>query len=248
MCCNSGMYNGKKISVAFGTYREKKSIRKSIDDLFATGFVDEVIVVNNNAEEGTDCEVKKTKAKLFYETRQGYGWAYRKAMKEATGDYIITFEADGTFRARDIERLLVYSKEYDVVFGSRTSLIGSIEGIDGMGVLRKFANVIEAKTIEILFNTNALTDVGCTMKLFKRSAYNKLKKICNKKCALFNTEMVLLTVRERIPFVEVPVAYCKRVGKSQIITSFYSEIRWAFVIQTHILYIWFRWIFAKLLR
>ena len=248
MCCNSGMYNGKKISVVFGTYREKKSIGKAIDDLFAIGFVDEVVVVNNNAEEGTDCEVKKTEAKLFYETRQGYGWAYKRAMKEATGDYIITYEADGTFRAKDIERLLVYSKEYDIVLGSRTSLIGSLEGIDGMNTLRKFANVIEAKTIEILFNTNALTDVGCTLKLFKRSAYNKLKKIWNKEGTLFNTEIVLLAVRERIPFVEVPVAYCKRVGKSQIVTSFYSEIKWAFVIQTYILYMWLRWILAKLFK
>ena len=60
------MYEGKTVSVAIATYRERKSIRKVINDFFETGFVDEVIVVNNNAEAGTDDEVGKTKAKLFY--------------------------------------------------------------------------------------------------------------------------------------------------------------------------------------
>ncbi len=246
MCFNITMYKGKKISVVFGTYREKKTIKKAIEDLFATKYVDEVIVVDNNAEVGTDDEVRKTKAKLFFEPRQGYGWAYQRAMKEATGDYIITTEADGTFRAKDIERLLVYSDEYEVVIGSRTSLIGSLEGIDGMSLLRKYANVIEAKTIEILFNTNALTDVGCTYKLFKRSAINKLKKGWRCRDALFNTELILLVVTKKIPFVEVPVAYCKRVGKSQVITGFLSEIKWAFVIQTYILYHWIKGIVARI--
>lgn len=240
------MYKGKRISVVFGTYRERKSVKKVINDLFATKFVDEVIVVNNNAEEGTDDEIKKTKAKLFYERRQGYGWAYQKAMKEAKGDYIITFEADATFRAKDIERLLVYADEYDVVIGSRTSLIGSLVGIDGMNVLRKFANVLEAKTIEILFNSNALTDIGCTFKLFKRPAYLKLRKLWKSRTVIFNTELVLLVVSNRIPFVEVPVAYSKRVGKSQIVTSFYSEIKWAFVIQIYILYFWTTWLWKKI--
>ena len=53
------MYDGKKVSVALATYREKKSIRKAINDFFKTGFVDEVVVVNNNAEAGTDEEIKK---------------------------------------------------------------------------------------------------------------------------------------------------------------------------------------------
>lgn len=239
------MYKGKKVSVVFGTYKEKRSIKSTINELFATGFVDEVCVVNNNAEEGTDNEIKGTKAKLFYEVRQGYGWAYQLAMEKAIGDYIITIEADGTFRAKDLERLLVYADEYEVVLGSRTSLIGSLEGIDGMGFLRKYANVLEAKTIEILFNTNSLTDVGCTLRLIKRSAYNKLKKIWKQKSALFNTEIILLTVMNKISFVEVPIAYQKRVGKSQIIGNFMDELMWAITIQIYIIKCWIVWLFKN---
>ena len=58
------MWNGKKVSVVFSTYRDVKTIRKIINGLFDTGVVDEVIAVDNNAEKGTREEVKKTKARL----------------------------------------------------------------------------------------------------------------------------------------------------------------------------------------
>lgn len=234
----SWMYNGNTVSIALATYREKKSIRRVIDSYFATGFVDEVIVVNNNAEMGTDEEVKKTKAKLFYEPRQGYGFAFQKAMLEASGDYIVVSEPDGTFLAKDLERFLVYARDFDVVLGTRTSQIGSLSG-EGMGIGRKFANVIEAKTIEVLFNTFALTDIGCAHKLFKRRALKKISPLWRiQKSALFNTELILLTVRENIRFVEIPITYIKRVGVSSVVGNWRQVIKWAFIIQVYIIWFW----------
>ncbi len=237
------MYEGKTVSVVFATYREKKSIKKIINDFFATDFIDEVIVVNNNAETGTDEEVKKTKAKLFHETRQGYGYAFQKAITSANCDYVLVCEPDGTFRASDIERFLVYAREFDVVIGTRTSQIGALSG-SSMGVFRKFANVIEAKTIEVLFNSVALTDVGCAYKLFKRSALKKIVPLWrNQKTALFNTELTLLTVALGIKFVEIPITYAPRVGRSQIVGKWQQVVKWAFIIQ---LYIFFFWLDSKI--
>ena len=56
------MYNGKTISVIFPTYNEKDSIEKVINDFDALGIVDELIVINNNAAEGSSEEVAKTSA------------------------------------------------------------------------------------------------------------------------------------------------------------------------------------------
>ncbi|OGM70777.1 hypothetical protein A2975_02710 [Candidatus Woesebacteria bacterium RIFCSPLOWO2_01_FULL_44_14] len=232
------MYEGKTVSVAIATYREKKSIRKVINDFFETGFVDEVIVVNNNAQKGTDDEVGKTKAKLFYEKRQGYGFAFMNAIKQAKGDYVVVCEPDGTFLASDLERMLVYARDFDVVLGSRTSQIGSLSG-EGMGIARKFANVIEAKTIEILFNSVALTDVGCAYKLFKRKALTKIMPRWRMRSSpLFNTELILLTVSQKLKFVEIPITYKRRVGRSSIVDNWYQVIRWAITIQVYIFFFW----------
>ncbi len=242
------MYEGKSVSVSIATYKERKSIKKVIDNFFETGFVDEVIVVNNNAEPKTDDEVRKTKAKLFHEKRQGYGYAFQKAISRATGDYVIVCEPDGTFISDDLERFLVYARNFDVVLGTRTSQIGSLSG-QGMGIARKFANVIEAKTVELLFNSVALTDVGCAYKLFKRSALKKIMpKWCNKKSPLFNTELVLLTVSLKLKFVEIPITYKKRIGVSSIVATQHEVIKWAIIIQAYILTFWFKWIFNELSR
>ena len=51
------MWKRKKVSVVLPTYNEKDSIRNSINDFFSSGYVDEIIVVNNNAAEGNSEEV-----------------------------------------------------------------------------------------------------------------------------------------------------------------------------------------------
>jgi len=61
---------------------EKESIRAAIDDFFAAGHVDEIVVVDNNAAEGTDNEVRATSARLVFEPRQGYGYAIWRASRK----------------------------------------------------------------------------------------------------------------------------------------------------------------------
>jgi glycosyltransferase involved in cell wall biosynthesis len=244
---SNSMYNGKSVSIVFGTYREKHSIKKVIEDFFRTGIVDEIIVVNNNAEPGTDDEVKKTKAKLIYEKRQGYGYAYQRGIKQARGEYIILCEPDGTYLAKDIKRLLVYAEDdFDVVLGSRTGQSTPLSGAD-MNVWRKWANVLEAKSIEVLFNTNAITDVGCTYKLFRRSALKKLSSKWKTTNALFATELLLLTVYEKLRFIEIPITIHKRVGQSSLTDTWHQLVKWGVYIQSYIIIFWFRCLLNKIL-
>src|SRR5690349_4723778 len=115
------MWNGRTVSVVLGTYAERDSIREVIDGYFATGVVDEVVVVNNNAELGTKEEVDLTAARQVFESKQGYGYSYRRGLAEATGDLIVLSEPDGTFLPRDVVKLLTYSDDCDAVFGTRTT-------------------------------------------------------------------------------------------------------------------------------
>ncbi|MCK5059908.1 MAG: glycosyltransferase [Candidatus Pacebacteria bacterium] len=239
------MWQGKKVSVVFSTYREKDSIRKAIEGYFATGFVDEVVVVNNNAEQGTDEEVKKTNARLVYEKRQGYGYGYQRGIMEATGDYIFLSEPDGTFAASDLEKFLVFSKDFSVVIGTRTNQSSILDGA-AMGLTRKLADVIEAKIIEVFFATNSLTDVGCTCKLFKKDVLQKLQPLWRTGNALFATELLLLVVAKRIKFVEIPVTFGERVGKSGLTARWYHLTKWGIYILGFIFYFWIRWIVRRL--
>ncbi len=207
------MWNRKKVSVVFSTYNEKETIRRFIEDLFATKVVDEVIAVDNNAVKGTKELIKKTKAKYFFEPKQGFGNGYQRALREARGDIIITSEPDGTYVARDILKLLAYSDEFDVVCGTRTTSILIGEGAN-MGFLMKWANWAFAKMIEIMFNTAQLTDVGCTYRLISRRAFEKMRNEGMDGGNVFQKDWMLHIIRRKIPFIEVPVNFLKRSGES----------------------------------
>ncbi len=213
------MWRNKKISVIFPTYNEKDSIRTAIEDFFASGFVDEIIVVNNNAAEGTDEEVKKTKARLVYEKRQGYGYAIWKGLEEATGDYLIISEPDGTFSGRDVIKLLAYSDDFEYVLGTRTTRELIWEGAN-MGIFLKWGNWATAKLLEFLYNTTTLTDVGCTMRLIKRNLYERIRPHFTIGTQHFGPELTLLVAKSGVRFIEIPVNYKPRIGKSSVTGSF----------------------------
>ncbi len=221
------MWKDRKVSVVFSTYSEKTSIRQEIENCFATGFVDEVIVVNNNAVLGTDEEVRKTRAQLLYEKKQGYGHGYRAALKAATGDIVIMSEPDGTYdHKRDLLKLLVYSDDFPVVFGTRTTQALIHQGAN-MGFFMKWGNVYVAKLIEVFFCTTELSDVGCTLRLFKREVLKKIESRFTVGGNYFSPEMIILTAIYRIPFVEIPVSYHERVGQSRGASNFWKAARLA---------------------
>ncbi len=83
------MWNRKTVALILPTYREKKSIFDSIQEFDSTGYIDEIIVVDNNAEEGTEDEVRKTRAKLIKESKQGYGIAIKTGIKNTKADLIV---------------------------------------------------------------------------------------------------------------------------------------------------------------
>lgn len=219
------MWNDKTVSVVIPTYREKGSIRLVIEEFFATGLVDELIVVNNNAEPGTAEEVRLTPARQVFEPNQGYGYAFRRGMREATGDYVITCEPDYSYAAADLERFLAYAKDFPVVLGSRTNRNTLEPGAD-MSVVRRLGNVVYAKIIEALYRANTITDIGCSYKLFRKDALRRIEPYFRTTNPLFATEIILVLIRLGIPFIEIPVTYRRRMGTSTIITHWHKWVTW----------------------
>jgi glycosyltransferase involved in cell wall biosynthesis len=209
------MWNGKAVSVVLMTYAERDSIRHVIEGFYETGLVDEVLVVDNNAQEGTQEEVGKTPARIVHEPLQGYGHATRRGMREASGDLIVLAEPDGTFLPQDILKLLVYSNECDVVFGTRTTRELIWAGAN-MAPLLRWGNWAVAKLIEALFNTSHLSDVGCTYKLLRRETADYLVEAMRVGGSHAGVEIMLLSILGGARFVEVPVNYLPRVGRSSV--------------------------------
>jgi glycosyltransferase involved in cell wall biosynthesis len=218
------MWNGEQVSVVLMTYAERDSIRSVIDGFFATGVVDEVVVVNNNAQPGTAEEVDGTGARQVFESRQGYGYATWRGLDEARGDLLVLAEPDGTFLPSDIFKLLVYSDDCEVVFGTRTTRELIWRGVN-MGWFLKWGNWAVAKLVEFLFNTSHLSDVGCTYRLLTRPALERVRDEFTVGGSHFGPELMLLLIRSGLCFVEVPINYLPRVGVSSVTGSHRAAFR-----------------------
>jgi len=185
--------------------------------------VDEIIVVNNNAAPGTSAEVaaafeqlpSDTLLREIHEPRQGYGFAIQRGLREASGDYILVSEPDGTFLGRDTFKLLAYVDDFDVVYGSRTARTFIWRGAN-MGVWLRWGNWGVAKMMEFLFNSTNLTDVGCTMRLIRREALAKLDHDFSVGGSAFGPEMMLLSLLHGLRVIQVPVNYLPRIGVSSV--------------------------------
>jgi glycosyltransferase involved in cell wall biosynthesis len=213
------MYRNKKVSVILPCYNEHENIYNAIQEFFQEPSVDEVVVVDNNSKDGSAEEIKKTHAVYALETTQGYGAAMQRGMREATGDIILTCEPDGTFRASDIERLLIYSRDYDCVIGTRTSrnpVWGSGEPGANMYFALRMGNWAVAKLLEYLFNGPSFTDVGCSFKLIHRHAYEKIEGYFTVNGNWFSPEYMIRVLQHKLSVVEIPVHYGARIGTSKI--------------------------------
>jgi glycosyltransferase involved in cell wall biosynthesis len=209
------MWGDKKVSVVLPAFNEEQGIRDAIENFFATNIVDEVFVVNNNSTDGTVEEALKTSATVVHEQRQGYGAALTRGLKEATGDYIILAEPDGTFDSNDIVKLLSYAIDFDMVCGTRTTR-ELIWAEANMGWFLRVGNILVAKWLEVLHNTCSLSDCGCTLRLIHRESLQMFLPFLSVTGSHFLPEMLILARKCRLRIVEIPVNYRGRRGTSKI--------------------------------
>jgi len=218
------VHRGKTVSVVFPAYNEEQYIRPAIEDFLISDVVDEIVVVDNNSRDRTAAQAAATPARVVTETRQGYGFALRRGLAEATGDIVILAEPDGTFIGRDVLKLLAYADDFDMVCGTRTTR-ELIWDQANMGWFLRVGNWTVAKLLQVLHGGPSLSDCGCTLRLTHRAAMEQIRAELTVGGSHFLPEMVILALRHRLKVIEIPVNYRGRVGESKITGSFSGALR-----------------------
>ncbi len=213
------MWNGKSVSIVFPAYNEQDNIAEAVRDFKSIEAVDEVLVVNNNSKDLTVERALAAGARVVTEMTQGYGAALRRGLRDATGEYIILAEPDGTFMGRDVTKLLSYADDFDMVCGTRTTRELIWEQAN-MGWFLRLGNIVVAKILQFLFNAPSLSDCGCTLRLVRREAAQRINDKLTVTASHFLPEMVILALREHLKIIEIPVNYRGRVGESKITGTF----------------------------
>jgi glycosyltransferase involved in cell wall biosynthesis len=218
------VWQGQRVSVIFPAYNEEGGIAEAVTDFSSIDAVDEVVVVDNNSADDTASRARAAGARVVRETRQGYGHALRRGMAEALGEYVVLAEPDGTFMGKDVLKLLTYADDFDLVLGTRTTRELIWRGAN-MGWQLRWGNWIVAKVLQVLYGGPSLSDCGCTLRLVRRQAAERMLPRFTVGGSHFLPEMVCLALLSGLRLVEVPVNYRSRVGESKITGSLSTALR-----------------------
>lgn len=231
-----------KTSLIIPAYNEEASLGYVLDEF--NGHVDEIIVAVGISEDKT-LEIAQRKAdKVISAHFRGYGDALKQGMEHATGDILILVEADGSFSADDLSKLLSYLKDADMVIGTRTTKQLILQGANMNGALR-WGNLFAAKFMQFLWfsQENRFTDLGCTYRALWKDCYAVIRNNLEASGPEFSPEMMVEVMKAKRKLVEIPVTYRPRIGgESKHSQSWFGIMKTAskmlfLIIRKRILYI-----------
>lgn len=209
--CRGAMLKEYKTTLVIPAYNEESSIGYVIDEF--KDKVDEVLVVENCSEDKTALIAVEKGARVISKKLEGYGDALKHGMDNAEGDIFILVEADASFKAHDLPKILEYLKDADMVIGTRTTR-QMIEQGANMDTFLRWGNVFAAKIVELMWwnKEPRFTDLGCTYRGIWRDAYLTIRDNLIAKGPEFSPEMMVEILRANKKIIEIPVTYRPRIG------------------------------------
>jgi glycosyltransferase involved in cell wall biosynthesis len=165
-----------KISVVIPAYNEEDGISHTIKTiptkkLQTAGYDVEILVVDNASTDNTAAIATKCGARVVYQPLRGYGNAYKAGFENATGDIIVTGDADATYPFDALPSLIQKFRTEDVHF-MNTNRLNNLEA----GVMRRthvFGNWLLTRVMRLLFRV-PFHDSQSGMWIFWRSVWPSL--------------------------------------------------------------------------
>ncbi len=175
------------LSVVIPSYNEMSNLQKGVLDKVAhylskQKYAYEVIVVDDGSNDGSfefvEKFVKEDKNfKLIRGTHSGKAGAVTKGVLESKGQWVLFTDMDQATPIEEVEKLLEFTKSYDIVIGSRSS---TRKGAPWTRTLMAKGMIMLRSVIVGLAGLN---DTQCGFKLFKKAVaydlFSKLEKFHN---------------------------------------------------------------------
>lgn len=203
------MYKGKTISLVMPCLNEEKGLREVFRDL--PSWIDEAIAVDNASTDNTAAVARELGARVVYEPRRGYGYAYKAGLRAATGDILVTMDADATYPRNFIPILLdvMLEEGYDFISCDRTG-----HKDKPSNWLRLFGNDVLNLFIWLLY-LFPIRDSQSGMWVFRRELLGRMRLTSNTMAFSEEIKVEAFTMKG-IRAKELPIYYKERHGVSKL--------------------------------
>jgi glycosyltransferase involved in cell wall biosynthesis len=203
------MRQNLKLSVVVPCYNEEDGVREVMGRMPAE--VDEVVIVDNNCTDGTAAVARGLGAVVVAESTPGYGAAYKRGLRAATGDVIVTLDGDGTYPPEAIPELV------DALVGRRLDFLSAcrfpLSDPRAMGFTNRLGNGVLTLTAMLLF-LRRIRDSQSGMWVFHRRVLDRIRVTSDG--MPFSQEIKLEAIRRGFRFGEAHIAYGARVGEVKL--------------------------------
>lgn len=212
-----------KLSIIIPAYNEEKKIEKDI--LLADEFITEqnlygeIIVVDDGSSDATFQKANDAGKRIDIplsvmknEKNWGKGYAVKRGMLEASGEYIAYCDAGSTvpFSNLLIGLNLLMNNECDIVHGSRM-MPGSFIRVSQEKDRKFSSSVIRFLVTKFLGVPVSLTDTQCGFKIYKSEAAKELFSKLRTNGFMFEVENILRAIKRNYRVKEFPVEWsCDR--------------------------------------
>jgi glycosyltransferase involved in cell wall biosynthesis len=202
------------ISVFFPCYNEQDNVErvvsKAIEALVAMGADFEIIIVNDGSADKTGqaadsiAEADKRVRVVNHPQNRGYGAAVQSGIRNAKKELVFFTDGDGQFDIGEIQLLLPFIEQNDVVCGYR------LDRKDPF--MRKLNSWLWTKLVCMLFGMR-IRDIDCAFKLFRREVFDGMK--LSSAGALISAEILARATRRGLRIAEVGVHHYPRTAGKQ---------------------------------
>ena len=205
------------VAIVIPAFNEEITLKKTIID-YHTYLPDAAIyVIDNNSTDSTNEIAKSTieglscDGSVFFEKRQGKANAIRKAFSEIDADIYVMVDADLTYPAKEIKKLIapVINGKADMVVGDRHTT-GSYKK-ENKKELHNLGNWLVRILVNMLFKAK-LNDIMSGCRIFSKNFVNNYP-IMSTGFEL-ETEMTIHALDKRFNIIEIPIEYKDRQGGS----------------------------------
>lgn len=210
----------EKIAILLPAYNEEVTIVKVIEDFKKALPQAEIYVYDNNSKDKTNQLAKEAGAIVRFEPRQGKGNVVRSMFREIDADYYIMADADDTYPAAEVEKLLepLRTGMADMTIGDRLSN-GTYEKENKRG-FHGFGNNLVRILINKLYKGN-YNDIMTGYRGFNR-LFVKTFPVLSPGFEI-ETELSIHSLDKRFKLVEVPITYKDRPEGSESKLSTFSD-------------------------
>jgi glycosyltransferase involved in cell wall biosynthesis len=208
----------KKITIVIPALNEEEGIGLVLKEipfgqLMSMGYETEVLVVDNGSTDRTRHIAKQHGAIVLVQPVRGYGNAYKAGFANASGDIIVTGDADYTYPFEDLPGMIdkMEKEELDFISTNRLEHINP----EIMTPSHIFGNRIFTAITKFLFKL-PIIDTQSGMWIFRREIWDELD--VRSPGMAFSQELKIEAYLRGFKCAEVPIKYRIRTGVAKLNT------------------------------